>query len=97
MPTGQTVLVRCKKCQGHGHWIFADGSMSEEFHSLAQGALHFMRAVAEKKASSEEIPSALRRLETITFISIPKVVVVKVERNEPSFPMPSIKSGANLN
>lgn len=78
MTEKKTLLARCKKCKEHGHWVFADGTKSSEFSSTSEGALEFMEAVADERASHEQISGALTALENSGFPRNTPVGVIPV-------------------
>ena len=62
MPCDHTVLRRCRKCREHGHWLYVDGTCSEEFYSISDGALVFLEALSSRKAALRDIEDALHNL-----------------------------------
>ncbi len=63
MAQGNFLLVRCKRCRKHGHWVFPDGGRSEEFATVGEACRLFMEAFATARVSGEHVLPALKKLQ----------------------------------
>ncbi len=86
----QISLVMCGKCYKHGNWRFQDGSTSDQFITQGEGALFFLKAIREGKASLLDVDTVLFQLEkTQLMVSKIELVAAVIAENTSPFSLES--------